>query len=167
MPYPQRRRLIILHPADDTATYTVTTTGAQTHTINSLVITAGQTVNVDWGDGSSSALTGSGLRTHDYAGAGTWTVVMQNPAAITTFDMRDNKVTLNSRNIATMVNVTTFIATGVKAGTFNSADVSAWRPTDFRLFSMPSGYAGTFNSADVSAWSPTSFYLHSMPAGYA
>ena len=32
---------------------------------------------------------------------------------------------------------------------------------------MPAGYAGTFNSADVSAWQPAYFYLHSMPAGYA
>jgi hypothetical protein len=52
------------------------------------------------------------------------------------------------------------------AGTFNSADVSAWRPTTFQLFSMPAGYAGTFNSADVSAWRPTDFRLFSMPAGY-
>jgi hypothetical protein len=32
---------------------------------------------------------------------------------------------------------------------------------------MPSGYAGTFNSTDVSAWRPTNFYLISMPSGYA
>jgi len=50
------------------------------------------------------------------------------------------------------------------AGTFNSADVSAWRPANFYLYSMPAGYAGTFNSADVSAWRPTYFYLYSMPA---
>jgi len=53
------------------------------------------------------------------------------------------------------------------AGTFDSADVSAWRPTTFKLYSMPAGYAGTFNSADVSAWQPAVFYLYSMPAGYA
>jgi len=53
------------------------------------------------------------------------------------------------------------------AGTFDSADVSAWRPTNFALHSMPAGYAGTFNSADVSAWRPTTFWLYSMPAGYA
>jgi len=52
-------------------------------------------------------------------------------------------------------------------GTFNSADVSAWRPTWFYLYSMPAGYAGTFNSVDVSAWRPTYFQLQSMPAGYA
>jgi len=53
------------------------------------------------------------------------------------------------------------------AGTFNSADVSAWQPTDFRLYSMPAGYAGTFDSADVSAWRPAYFLMYSMPAGYA
>ena len=53
------------------------------------------------------------------------------------------------------------------AGTFNSSDVSAWRPKYFYLYSMPSGYAGTFNSSDVSAWRPSNFYLYSMPSGYA
>jgi len=28
---------------------------------------------------------------------------------------------------------------------------------------MPAGYAGTFDSADVSAWRPADFRLHSMP----
>jgi hypothetical protein len=51
-------------------------------------------------------------------------------------------------------------------GTFNSTDVTDWRPTDFRLYSMPTSYGGTFDSADVSAWRPTTFFLHSMPAGY-
>jgi hypothetical protein len=38
------------------------------------------------------------------------------------------------------------------AGTFNSADVSAWRPTTFLLFSMPSGYAFTFTPSGFAAW---------------
>jgi len=49
------------------------------------------------------------------------------------------------------------------AGTFDSADVSAWTPTYFYLYQMPAGYAGTFDSADVSAWTPTTFLLQSMP----
>jgi hypothetical protein len=53
------------------------------------------------------------------------------------------------------------------AGTFNSSEVSAWRPAYFLLSSMPAGYAGTFDSSDVSAWRPIYFYLSSMPAGYA
>ena len=32
---------------------------------------------------------------------------------------------------------------------------------------MPAGYTGTFDSADISAWRPTIFLLYSMPSGYA
>ena len=146
------------------ATFTATTTGAQTLTLNSFGVS--RSTVVDWGDGSSSSYTGTALRTHAYAGAGTWTVTIADPLAVTTFDVQDNKITLSSANVATMVNVTTFIATGLKAGTFNSVDVSAWRPTYFYLYAMPAGYAGTFNSVDVSAWRPTDFRLYAMPAGY-
>ena len=147
------------------ATFTATTTGAQTLTLNSFGVSR-ETV-VDWGDGSSSSYTGTALRTHAYAGAGTWTVTIADPLAVTELDVRDNKITLSSANVATLTNVATFIAIALKAGTFNSVDVSAWRPTTFYLYSMPAGYAGTFNSVDVSAWRPTTFYLSSMPAGYA
>ena len=146
------------------ATFTATTTGAQTLTLNSFGVSR-ETV-VDWGDGSSSSYTGTALRTHAYAGAGTWTVTIADPLAVTVLDVRDNKITLSSANVATLTNVATFIAIALKAGTFNSVDVSAWRPTSFVLYSMPAGYAGTFNSVDVSAWRPTYFGLYSMPAGY-
>ena len=147
------------------ATYQVITTGAATHTINSLGLSAATLV--DWGDGSTSTLSGTALRTHNYAGAGTWTVTIYLPENVTTFDIRDNKVDLNSADIAPMVNVSTFIATALHSGTFDSADVSAWQPNDFRMYSMPAGYSGTFDSADVSAWQPTTFYLFVMPSGYS
>jgi len=51
-------------------------------------------------------------------------------------------------------------------GTFNIADVTAWRPSYFYLHSMQSGYDGTFNSSDVTAWRPTDFNLSSMQSGY-
>ncbi|MFZ2518279.1 MAG: hypothetical protein WA089_06220 [Anaerolineae bacterium] len=146
------------------ARFLVTTTGAQTLTLNSFGVS--REIVVDWGDGSNSSYTGTALRTHAYAGAGTWTVTIADPLAVTTFDVRDSKITLNSANVAMMTNVTSFIATTLKAGTFSSADVSAWRPTYFALLSMPAGYAGTFSSADVSAWRPTTFILSTMPAGY-
>ena len=147
------------------ASWTVTTTGAATHTIAALTVSASTVV--DWGDGSSNAYTGSGARTHNYASAGTWTVRVLSPLNVTALTLSDNKITLNSRDIASMTAMVTFQISGLKAGTFNSADISAWRPTTFLLYSMPAGYAGTFNSADVSAWRPTAFYLYSMPAGYA
>ena len=147
------------------ATWTVTTTGAATHTITALTVS--RQITVDWGDGSTSDYTGSGARTHNYAGAGTWTVTIADPLAVTALTLSDNKVTLNSADIAPMANMVTFNASVLKAGTFDSADVAAWRPTTFKLYSMPTGYAGTFDSADVAAWRPTTFYMSSMPTGYA
>jgi hypothetical protein len=54
------------------ATYTVTTTGAATHTINSFGVSAA--TDVDWGDGSQDTYTGTAQRTHSYSAAGTWQV---------------------------------------------------------------------------------------------
>jgi len=163
--YVGTRRALLGGGALRVASWTVTTTGAATHTIAALTVSASTVV--DWGDGSSNAYTGSGARTHNYASAGTWTVRVLSPLNVTALTLSDNKITLNSRDIASMTAMVTFQISGLKAGTFNSADISAWRPTTFLLYSMPAGYAGTFNSADVSAWRPTAFYLYSMPAGYA
>lgn len=152
--------------AAPTASFTVTTTAPnQTLTINSLGVSAETTV--EWGDGSSNAYTGTAQRTHQYAAAGVWTVRILQPELVTTLDIRDNKVTLNSADVKLCVNIQTAIFATLKAGTFDSADVSDWRPSNFHLLSMPAGYSGTFDSADVSAWRPSSFRLYSMPAGYA
>ena len=148
-----------------TTLYTVTTTGAQTHNIASLGVSAATTVY--WGDGNSDIYTGTAARSHAYAGAGTWVVSVDEPLYVTTLNLNDNKITLNSADVAAMANVIDFRVYSLKAGTFDSADVSAWRPSSFHLHSMPAGYAGTFNSADVSAWRPSAFLLHVMPAGYA
>ena len=150
---------------EDVAKFYCTTTGAETLTIASLTVSA--QVTVDWGDGSTNDYTGSGARTHAYSGAGTFTVKISDPLNITALTLSDNKITINSADVMGMLNITTANFLNCKAGTFNSADVSAWRPSDFRLYSMPSGYAGTFDSADVSAWRPTTFYLLLMPSGYA
>jgi hypothetical protein len=148
------------------ASFLCTTTGAgQVLTIAALTVSSAMTV--DWGDTQTDSYTGAGARTHTYASAGTYTVKFLQPLLVTAFTISDNKVTLNSSTITPIKNVTSFQANGLKAGTFNSADVSAWRPTTFYLYSMPAGYAGTFNSTDVSAWRPTNFQLSSMPAGYA
>ena len=163
---PSRRALFLQSTQADGATFLCTTTGAsQTLTISSFGVSAETTI--DWGDGSSNAYTGTAQRTHVYTSAGTYTVSVLSPELVTTFDVRDSKVTLNSADIYRMINVTTFIAQTLKAGTFDSADVVDWRPSTFSLNSMPSGYAGTFNSADVVDWRPSTFLLFSMPSGYA
>jgi hypothetical protein len=69
-----------VEPADPVATMTVTTTTSpQTLTINSLGVAAGEEVLVDWGDGSDNTYSGTALRTHSYATAGTYTVTIHTP----------------------------------------------------------------------------------------
>ena len=94
--------------ASPVATYTVTTTGAATHTIASLTVSASTVV--DWGDGSADTYTGAGARTHNYAGAGVWTVTVLAPLNVTALTLSDNKVTLSSAEIKTMTNMATFQA---------------------------------------------------------
>ncbi len=145
--------------------FSVTTTAPnETLTINSFGVS--EETTIVWGDGLSDDFTGTALRTHQYAVAGTFNIRIGNIAAVTTFDLRDNKVTLNSRDIRGMVNVNTFTLIALAAGTFNSSDISTWSPSTFRLLSMPLGYVGTFNSSDISTWSPSLFLLGSMPLGY-
>jgi len=147
------------------AWYEVTTTGA--NQINTIALEFSATTVVDWGDGQRDTYSGSAVRTHSYAVAGTYKVSILSPANVTTFNNADNKVTLHSRNIKRMVNVTYFRVVAARGGSFYSSDVASWRPTTFYLLSMPAGYTGTFNSSDVASWRPTIFYLVLMPAGYA
>ena len=79
---------------------TCTTTGAATLTIYDLTVATDKTVTVDWGDTTSNAYTGTGQRTHAYAGAGVWTVKLANRRNITKLDLRDTKLsgTINGTN---------------------------------------------------------------------
>jgi hypothetical protein len=145
------------------ASFQVTTTGpTQVLTISALTVSSSMTV--DWGDGNQNAYTGSGARTHTYATAGTYTVQFLAPLLVTVFNISDAKVTLNSAQIASLLNVTDFRASSLKAGTFNSSDVSAWRPTAFYLYSMPSGYAITITAGGFSAWTTVTAFNMSSDA---
>ena len=146
------------------ASFITTTTGAQTLTISALTITAAMVV--DWGDGNQDIYNGAGARTHNYAGAGTWTVRFLSPLLVTVFRIADNKVTLDSSTIKEIFNVSDFKVIGVKT-TFNSVDVSAWRPTAFDLENFSSGSTGTFNTADISLWSPANFLIVNMPIAFS
>lgn len=164
------QKLLLLKRRDSapSAWFECITTGAQTLTINSLGVASGESVTVDWGDGSSDTYTGTAMRTHAYASAGTWKVQFFTPENIRTFDVRDTKVRLHSTNIRSLRNVTTFTAIGLRNdGTFNSVDVKDWRPTQFYLSSMSAGFGGTFNSVDVKDWLPFNFYLFNMLTGYS
>jgi len=151
------------------ATYQVTTTNTTTASTNTITLAFSAPTQIDWGDGTveTKSNTNNVAITHVYAATGTYTVAILQPLNVRTFNSSDAKVTLHSANVKGMRFVTDFRLTTAKAGTFNSSDVSAWRPTSFYMSSMPTGYAGTFDSSDVSAWRPTSFYMYLMPAGYA
>ena len=118
------------------ATIGVTTTGAETLTIAALTVATGQTAVVQWGDGLSDTYTGAGARTHNYAAEGVYSVILTPASAITVLTLSDDKMTVNSVSLRAMVNMVTFQANSVKGGTFNSSDVSAWRPTTFYLYSI-------------------------------
>ena len=75
---------------------TIVTTGAQTLTLNSLGVVAGETVTVDWGDGTSDTYSGTSSRTHAYSEAGTWVMEVKNPKAINNLDLRDAKIAFDS-----------------------------------------------------------------------
>lgn len=134
--------------------FMVTTTGAQTLTIASFTVSSSTTIY--WGDGNSDAYTGSGTRTHNYASAGTWNVYFSSASTVTALTLADNKITLNSAGIKACVNITDMQISSLKAGTFNSSDVSAWRPTIFGLYAMPASYTFVFTAGGFGAWTAAS-----------
>jgi hypothetical protein len=154
----------LLSQRENVAKYYVTVTAGQTHTINSLGVSAATVVS--WGDGLSNEYTGTAQRTHVYASAGTYEVKIYTPENVTMFDLRDNltKPVVNSAQMKQMVNVQTFTLYNLTnaTGTINSADLVDWRPSTFTLYNLQSATV-TLNSADMVDWRPIYFYLNNLP----
>jgi len=147
---------------DPVATFTVTTTSAQTLTLQSLGVAAGETVTVDWGDGQSNDYTGTAQRTHAYAGAGVWTVTIHTPQHVVALDLRDSKVTtINSADIAGMALTSLRLYLPSATVTFDSADIAGMALTYLNLY-LP-GATVTFDSADIAGMALTYLYLY-MPS---
>jgi len=151
------------------ATYQVTTTNTTTHSTNTIILSFSAPTQVDWGDGTVETMSNTDVvtNTHTYASTGTYTVAIRQPLNVRTFITADNKATIHSANVKSMRIVRVFSLTSAKGGSFYSSDVSGWRPYEFKLQWMPSGFTGTFNSADVVNWRPDTFFLQVMPSGYA
>lgn len=139
------------------ATWQCVTTGAATHSIADLTVSAATII--DWGDGATSEYTGSGARSHNYAGAGTWTVRVLSALNVTGLALSDNKVLLNSADVKEMSNIASFVMESTKGGAFNSSDVAHWRPTTFKLIGPSPSFGGIFNSSNLVDWRPTTFEL--------
>ena len=126
--------------ADTSFSMTVTTTGAQQLKLDGLTVSASTTV--DWGDGSSNDYTGSGARTHNYAGAGTWTVTIKQPLNVTLIDLRAvAKISsLTGANIVKLANL-----------------------TSLRLEAVGTGLVWTVNNDAPMPSGITSLYLSTLP----
>jgi hypothetical protein len=153
----------LLANRENVAKYYVTVTAGQTHTIQSLRVSAATTVN--WGDGLKDTYTGIALRTHTYANAGTYEVDIYTPENVMTFDLRDGEAVsvINSADLKTMVNVSTFQLINLPnaTGTLDSADMVDWLPNTFYLYNLPNATI-TLDSADLVDWRPSTFTLYNL-----
>ena len=147
-----------LDSGDNVAKFSVTTT-APAQTLSIRVLDFSAPTDVDWGDTISESFTGSAMRSHTYANAGTYVVKIMQPENVIHFDLRDSKVTLfNSADIKSMVNMVTLYTSSLSnaVSLWNFSDLSKWRPTSFTLTGI--GFlTGTLNSADIQDWAPNVF----------
>ena len=158
--------LTLLRRRDRILNLTATTASdGQTVTIQQLTPTGGS-LRVYWGDGATSFITNgyTGTITHVYAAAGVYGIQVMGAQRITAVDLRDAK--LGGLNTAQLRGnrITYWYVKTITGSTIRSADMVAWRPSSWCLYSLP---AGTYNiaSADMTAWRPTTWYMFSMPAG--
>jgi len=154
--------------ADELTLCATTTAAGQTVTIFRMT-PVGQNITIYWGDGDSVVQAPGDLaaESHVYAAAGTYQITVSPASAIQQIDVRDAKLSgLQSSQLAASP-ISQFVASalgGAVANIINSADMAAWRPSDWRLYSMSAGNY-TINSADMAAWRPSQWHLYSMPAG--
>ena len=149
---------------------TVTTTGAQTLTLQQITPDGGVCV-VDWGDGTANSTIANGntgTTTHAYAGAGTWTVRISNPHLISVLDLRDSKIVFNSVFLRfCTTKLATLYLSGLSAGcTINSADMAHLRLTKtlYMYFTQAGTYA--IDSGDFASYTLSyQLYLHFQQAG--
>jgi len=88
------RGLVVGPPVGYLLTMTITTTMAEIAQIYEMAVAVGETVYIDWGDGTVDAFTGdTSPINHTYGAAGTWSVVISNASQITILDLEDQKIT--------------------------------------------------------------------------
>ena len=146
-------------------TLTATTVGAsKTVTITRLTLNGIATLN--WGDGSTTVITSqsTGTWTHVYATGGTYTIKLPNARMIVGLQLSDAQLGGMNTNQLRSSSINYFYVTAITGSTIRSADMSAWRPTNWYLFSMPTG-TYTISSAGMSAWRPANWALYAMPTG--
>ena len=106
---------------------TRTTTGAETLTLQRLGAVTGKTIHVDWGDGTSNDYTDNpeATRTHAYAGAGAWKVVISPPTSVVNLDLRDTKLSCGAGQIGQMTSLTSLILVTLAGVTIGAGEVGS------------------------------------------
>lgn len=141
--------------AAPTLTFTATTTGAETVTLAQIAPT--QDVTVDWGDGSASETIANGNLnpvTHNYASAGTWTIKVSDPDALSGITLTDAKLSLDTKWLRHCgPALTTLYLSGLHAGCrIHSADMAHLNVTHDLYLSFVNNGDYSIDSADFSAY---------------
>lgn len=151
-------------------TLTATTTGAsKAVTIHRMTPATGKSLTIDWGDGDTTTVEAGDWtsKPHTYAEAGTYAVRVTDPLDIVQIDLHDAPLSGFKSAEVKDAEIVYFICSslgGEEPSVINSADMSAWNPTTWWLYSMPATGTYYINSADMSAWEPTGWYMYLMPA---
>ena len=159
----------ILYGNARTLTLTLTaTTASSSQSVTIQQLTLSVDTIISWGDTQTTALSAGTTSTisHTYASAGTYSISVPRARQITTIDLRDAK--LGGLNTAQLhdSNISWFYVIAITGSTIRSADMAAWRPTTWDLYSMPTGGTYSIASADMAAWTTTAtVYSPSMPSG--
>jgi len=158
-----------LHPPPDFFPTPLRLTASPTapgETITLARLTVNSPTRISWGDGASQILPANNTSavTHVYAASGTYRILVEDAKKITQINLDSAK--LGGLNTADLrySQITYFVVTVITSSIIRSSDMTAWRPTDWLLYSMPAG-TYSISSADMTAWRPTYWLLYSMPAG--
>ena len=158
-----------LHPPPDFFPTPLRLTASPTapgETITIARLTVNSPTRISWGDGASQILPANNTSavTHVYAASGTYRILVEDAKKITQINLDSAK--LGGLNTADLrySQITYFVVTVITSSIIRSSDMTAWRPTDWLLYSMPAG-TYSISSADMTAWRPTYWLLYSMPAG--
>ena len=153
-----------IHDVQDLHLTATTTAPGETVTITRM--TPSVNTMIVWGDGNSEIITAGSVAAlnHVYAAAGIYRVVVRRARVIQQVRLDNAKLGgLNTRELAASP-ITYFSVSLITGSAINSVDMVAWRPADWRLYTMPAG-TYTINSANMVAWTPTYWELRAMLAG--
>jgi len=131
------------------------TTTAPNETVAIARLTTYQNTTIDWGDGTTPdtlVANNTNTLTHAYATAGTYPITVNHAHLITQLRLDNVKIGgLDTAELKYSV-LTYFWITLITNSKINSTDMVNWRPTNWYLYSMPSGGTYSISSADMVNW---------------